>query len=458
MTVEQLHKDRQTNFHRISGHLLFLVLLIYSIVYAAERFTYSDSAWQFFQRMNYEEFYFPSGRYGVVITEIPLYLAVKLHLPFKVLVYVFSSSYILIYYFIWAICIYLLKNTKAGIAILLGTFMGVREGFLHPVTETHQCLIFSILLYAVLSYNFERTSLKFGCTIIVALLVLFSHPVGVFSAGFAVVLYLLEQRTLRSPVALVILAILIIIPLWRFLFPTDNYDASFYNQLKAPEISEGSSENGALNFITLHFSHFYWLPELAGLLTVTWLSVRKEWLKLGLLTIGVCSYVTIACITYRTGDSSILMERAFLPAFFMINLVLAGLMVEDQKINKFLPMTLLLFFALNGIHYINAGCLMYKKRVAYLDKLIQRGINQGSDKYFMAEQDVDRETILIPWALSTETLLYSTFKYGQSISITFENEICDPKSVRLSRDLCLPATDLNPHYFKFSNHEYQLLQ
>src|ERR1044072_1447985 len=109
-----------SSFQRIAGNLLFIVLLIYSIVYAAERLCYIDSAWLFFERVNGEKFSFPGNRYSAFFSEIPLFIATKIHLPFKVLVYVFSTSYILLFYFVWRICTYTLKNPAAGLAILFG--------------------------------------------------------------------------------------------------------------------------------------------------------------------------------------------------------------------------------------------------------------------------------------------------------------------------------------------------
>lgn len=446
-------------FHRITGHLFFLVLLIYSIVYAAERSTYVDSAWQFFQRVNNEGFCFPSQRYGVFLSQLPLFIAVKLHLPYTVLVYVFSTSYILLYYLIWYLCTSRLNNYSAGLAILFCTFMGVREGFIHPVTETQQCVIYSVLLYALLSAEFKNNGLKAISAIVVTLIILFVHPVGVFTAGFGVALSMVEKKEFKKLLPWSVIFLLLSVTLWRFLFPIDNYDAAIYDQLKGSSTARETDQiNGAMNFLLIHFTHFYWLPELAGLIAIVWLTLRKDWMVLSLTIGGVVGYTVIAAVTFRNGDSSILLERAFLPAFFMVNLVIGGVIVNNVRHNKWIPILLVLFFMINGIRYINAGCLMYKKRVQYLDEIVQKAISQGRDKYVLSESNANMEKILVPWALGTETLLYSKFKYDKCVTITLEPDACSPEFVRLTRDVCLPVAELNPNYFQLSTNPYTELK
>lgn len=446
------------NYHLI-GHLFFITVLVYGIVYAIERVTYVDSAWQFFLRANDETFIFPSNRYGVVFSQLPLFISTKLHVPFKLLIYIFSVSYILLYYFVWWLCSFKLRNGAAGLAIVFCMFMGMREGFIHPVTETQQCLMFSVLLYAIMQYPIQKSFLKYTLAMLCAVLILVTHPVGLFTAGFSVLLSMTESKNFKSVYHWSVLGVLIGFSLYRFFVPIDNYDAAIYDQLKSTGIAQRSFlDSGALHFLKIHFPHFYWLPELAGGIALIWLLLQRQFLKAGLLFFCVISYITIAVVTFRDGDSSILLERAFLPAFFMINLVIGGLIVNEIKINKWIPLVLTVFFIVNGIRFINAGCLMYKKRVAYLDELVQKGIQQGHDKYYILETNADMEKILVPWALGTETLIYSKFKYDTCISITLNNETCSPADVRVTKTQCVPVDDLNPHYFHLSKNEYTELK
>jgi hypothetical protein len=447
-----------TSFHRIAGNLFFLVLLIYSIVYAAERVTYIDSAWQFFYRVNNEGFLFPSGRFSVFVSEIPLFIAVKLHLPFSLLVYTFSVSYIILYYLVWRLCTFTLKNPAAGLAIILSAVLGIRESFLHPVTETHQCIVFSCLLWALLNYDFKREILKISWACALTLFILFIHPISVFTIGFVLLFFIVEKKAFRNYLPWLLTGIILLVSLWRFLAPTDPYDAAQFSLLKNNSAISSLTESGALNFIKIHFTHFYWLPELAFVLAAIWLAIRKEWLKLSALILSVAAYLIIAFITFSRGDSSIMIERVFLPALFMVNLAIADLLAREKRMNKWIPMVLVVFFLVNGIRYVNAGCLMYKKRVAYIDALVKEGIAQGNDKYLLPDAKMDKERILVPWAFGTETLIYSKFKYDKCISISMKDEACPPGNCRLTSTLCLPVAELNKQYFQLSNRPYAELK
>lgn len=448
-----------TSFQRITGNLFFAVMIVYSIVYAVERTTYVDSAWIFFQQINGETFACAWERFPAAIPEIILFLGAKLHLSINALVYVFSISYILLNYSIWALCTRIFKSPVAGLVVILGMVMGIRELFVHTITETHQCIAYSALLYAVMQHDFQtKKAIQVVCIAAVGLVLLFSHPFAIFTASFVLLYYLVEHRNLKNPGIPIVVFLIVTVVILNIVHPPQVYGEQVYNHMSDNNTDVGFWNSHALEFITIHFTHFYWLPELAGLILVVFLLQRREWLRAGLTFSGVILYLIIAFMTFANGDSSIMMERIFLPAFFMINLALADLLFRENRIPKWIPMIVVLFFIVNGIRYINAGCLMYKKRVAYLDELVLKAIAQGNDKYILSDAAADKDKILVPWALGTETLIYSTLKYNKSVTVTLEPEGCDKTSVRLTKATCLPVTELNPHYFSLSSNEYQLLQ
>ncbi|MDQ3111432.1 MAG: hypothetical protein M3R17_16215 [Bacteroidota bacterium] len=429
------------------------MLFIYAVVYAAERTTYVDSAWLFFKGVNNENFAFGWERFGAFISEIPLFIAVKLHVPFKALVYTFSLGYPLLYYFVWCLCTYKLKNAVAGLVILFGMIMGVRETFLHTVTETHQLIVYSALFFAVLEYEFKNNLLKKIIAGITLFLVLFTHPFGLFTAGFVLLYHIVKTKKWKDSLPLIVLLFLSVAGTALFFWFDKTYNAAQFAQFKNPSLG-GSTGNFALGFIRMHFFHFYWMPEVAALIAGVWLIARKEWLKLVALTFSVTIYMLIILVAFRNGDASIMMERIFLPAFFMVNLILADLMANEKRINKWIPMVLAVFFLVNGIRYINTGCLLYKKRVAYLDQIVKDGIAAGHDLYYLSPEKTDKERILAGWALGTETLIYSKFKYDKCISISTNDEICPPGTWHTKISTCQPVQDLSPHYFQLSGRAY----
>jgi hypothetical protein len=443
-----------TTFHRIAGNLLFGVLFVYSIVYAIERVTYVDSAWLFFHGVNTESFSCTWERFSAFISEIPLYTAVKLHLPFKALVYVFSAGYILLFYIVWRICTYKFKNPVAGLLILFGLTLGIRELFLFTVTETHQCIVYSALFFAIIEYDFRKKQLKYFLACVAALFIMFTHPLGIFTIGFALLYYTIERKNIKDPLIWLVAVIMIVSSLVNMIHTEMLHEVSPYSQLKNPGSFWSSIFNSkALDFLKIHFTHFYWVPELVAVIVFAWLIIKKEWLKLALTSLSVIAYLIITFITFRNGDSSIMTERIFLPVFFMINLVFADLLIK-QKTNTWIAASLIIFFLANGIHYINGGCLMYKKRVAYLDDLVQQGIAQGNDKYILTNAKADKEKILVPWAFGAETVIYSKYRYDRCVIFWNDEPACTDGNCRITTELCLPVNELNQTYFHLSPAKY----
>lgn len=441
---------------KIFGNLVFLVFIIYTIVYAIERTTYIDSAWIFFRQLNTEGFAAAPERWAAFIPELFLFAGIKIGLPFKALVYLFSVSYILWYSIIWRLCVYKLNNPIAGVVILLGLFMGIRESFLHTVTEIHQVIVYGAMLFAVLQYgSFTNISVKRLVIFLVVTLILFTHPTGSFIAAFVLIYFLIHDGNFKNPFILTTLIIVTLFALWTYFHPANPYDAEQIGLLSKNSSFDFTGSH-AFDFIIMHSKRFYWLPELALVFVLMRFALSRQWIKLGFTLLSVLFYLLIVIVTFRKGDSSIMLERAFLPAFFMINLALADILVS-AKINKWIPIGLVIFFFVCGIKFINDGCLRYKKRVAYLDTLIQSGIKSGNDKFYLANDAVDPDKILVPWAFGTETLIYSKFKYDKCISITVDNPDCPPATFEAVSDFCIAVKDLNPAYFSLSQSGYQEL-
>ncbi|HTL81893.1 MAG TPA: hypothetical protein VL651_09330 [Bacteroidia bacterium] len=441
-------------FQKYFGHFVFLILLFYSIYYSTERTCYVDSAWQFFQRVNDETFVFPFMRYGVFFSEIPLFLAVKFHLPFHLLVYIFSASYIVLYYLVWRLVTYTLKNPAAGLTIVLGMFMGIRENFLHTVGELHQAIVFSALLFAILNYQWRSVYRKTIFGISVALLVMFTHPLGAFAAGFAVLFTMICEKKITMANA-VVLALIGIIVILRFIFPDNINDAGQYARVRnSSSYLTSFSESGALRFLLIHSRHFYWLAELMLLVTLLWMCVARKWFALCVYLFSLTTYLLLAVTTFHDGDSSIMVERLFLPALFMIDLVFASLVFEYNGKLKPALVLLVLFFTVNGIRFINAGCLFYQQRDLHLAELIKKTKDAGSDKSMILKSDINGEQMMVTWALGAESLVYSTITDGKSTLVSADNGKCPDGFLQLADQSFYTTSQLNRKYFILSDKPY----
>ncbi len=81
----------------IIGHFSFLILFFLSIFYYKQRIVFIDTVFQFFKIVNFGQFNIEAGRYSAVFSQIPLLLGVKAHLSLRLLMLIYSISFIAIY-------------------------------------------------------------------------------------------------------------------------------------------------------------------------------------------------------------------------------------------------------------------------------------------------------------------------------------------------------------------------
>lgn len=448
-------------FLKIVGHLTFLVLIILALVYAPERTSFVDSAWQFFARVNTESFVYPESRYGVIISEIPLFLAIKLGVPFEILVYIFSVSYILLYYLVWWLCVYTLKNPVSGLALLFWLCIGMNFSFVHIVTESHQAIAYSILLFALLDNKTGiRQKFLFPLLAGVAVLALFCHPFAFFTLAFIAVWPVIKDGNYRNSGSWLIISIALLITLSRFYFFHGSYDAQHYERLKSMPIADILTKGSyPLQFYGLVLREQYILSTIVILFTVGLLLVHKNRRLLTGMLVSVILYMGVMSVGLHNGDSHIMMERVYLPAFLMVYLVLGEQLCTPgfrfiRTMYFLIPLALLA-----GMYQLNQGGIVYRKRAEYLCELMQLGqqiSGTEQDKFFITQTEADSAKIQIFWSLGTETLVLSRFHLGQNITLAVSDSLppCDDDYYMPSNTSFVPISYLNAKYFSLSKRRY----
>ncbi len=439
---------------KITGHITFLLLLALVLVYAPERTSYVDSAWQFFDRVNYGHFFFVESRYGVFLSEIPLWIAVKCGVPFNALVYIFSASYILLYYGVWWLCVYPLKNAAAGLALLLWLCIGMNFSFMHTVTESQQAMVYSVLAFALLT-NVPglRRRVQLPLLLGVSVLALFCHPFAFFSLAFVAAWPVMKNRDYRNTGSWLIIVLVLLVTIIRFYFFHGPYDAQHYDRLKALPFAEIAAHGSyPLQFYALVFGEQYIVPTLVIITAVIMLLLHKNYRLLFWMLLAVLLYMGVMAIGLHNGDSHIMMERIYLPAFLMIYLVFAEQLTAKEfrfarVMNFLVPLALL-----GGLYQLNQGGIIFRKRADYLCGLMQQGQQQygaEQDKFFLPAAQADAAKIQVNWALGTETLVLSQFRFGKSMTLysADSSSACGGSSYMRSSTMCVPVKDLNKNYF-----------
>ena len=438
--------------------LAWISLLILSLVFAAERVSFTDSAWQFFQKLNSESFVFPQDRYGIFWMAIPSWIGIRLGLPLSSQIYLFSAGYIAMYFLLWWICFYPLKNPKAAWLVLLSVILGTRQSFVHPISETHEALAFGALFWAILESDFKPWTKYFFSLAVLANTMLI-HPIAVFVLGFVLLSNWLLSPKPNKPLLFSLLAGLVAWSFTRFLYSSGNYDAGQYALLKNIQPSDLIPWKWvSLKFLATRSYYLYWPTGiLAGWTLLTWWKQGKK-MEIFILFGAITAYTLLAIITFRTGDSDYMMEKNFLPSVFMVSLLFLHTLFADSESN--LGKNWLIMVCLAGIFICWRGISIFSTRLQAIDSLIELSMKQGHSKSYVLERDLDSKTYLVTWGLGVETYLRALTKYQQNVSIFIQNDSLPP--LKSSDFRAVPwqsynNNQLNPSFFPHDTASYYRL-
>jgi hypothetical protein len=441
--------------------ILWGILLILSLVYAAERVSFADSAWQFFQKLNSEQFIFPQFRYGVFWMAVPSWLFIKLGFPLPAQLYLFSFSYMAFYAFLGWICHGPLKNPKAGWLVLLCLILGTRQSFVHTISETHEVLAFAALFYAVLQ-SALRPYVKWPLALLIMGNTMLTHPIAVFVLAFVVLVEVVKLEKEKMGIQLGLLGALGLWSVSRFLFSSGNYDAGQYALLKDIGVNDLLPWHWvSLKFLATRSYYLYWPTGIVAVWSFIQLWKSGQKWKAFLLFGFVGIYTLIALVTFRAGDSDYMMEKNFLPSVFMVSLIFLDTLFSCEGAKLEIGSRWLLFICIGGLFICWRGIQVFSLRLEKMDQLIEASLARNQSKSYVFASELEEETMLATWALGVETYMRSLSHLGKPCTIY---SVTTTKEIQHTNDLVavpwenISKEKLNPKFFFSDTTHYQLLQ
>ena len=444
------------------GHLSFLVLLIASVYFYKERILFADSAFQFFKIVNFEKINVEAYRYGAILPELPVLLAMKLGFSLKLLIITYSVAFIGLYYFIFLLCTKLLKNTPASLAIILVIIMCVSESFFYPVTETHQSLVFSVLLFAILQYPSFRNSLVqilLASTVIIASFL--AHPVAIYPITFIIGYSAIDKKQLRSIMPYTLLILLVGMAVAKVGLTNENsYEGKFFSELfKSPSIILDLPFAYSTKFLIKRIFGLYQWVAILELILILYFILKKEYMKL-FWQLGISGFfLVVTLLTYNKGDSDMLMERAFMPLALLVSIPLLKEMLENNYQYRMLKLSFLSLIIVVSFSRINTQGKVFRERTRFNQELMAKTAKLPNRKFIVASSELQKHHYTY-WSHSFETLILSSItKNIPTQTIYPANDVSqltkyteNADNIFLGADFWLEwnIDDLNHKYFNLS--------
>ena len=393
-----------------------LACLILSWVFAQERVLNTDNSAFFFNLVNTEQVSVAEKRYSAELPQYPAYVAIKLGASLNTILHIFSISYTLLYLVIFGLILFLCKHQEAAIALALSLLLGVFHSFYHLVTETHQAIAWTLLCYAFLGSNLKPLLKSIGI-VLSFLLALFAHPAAVFMLAFVLVWEVVSKQNFKSWWHYVAFIGLVVFAVLRSKMNAGNYDATQYENLfKSLGNLQQFFQWNSVGFITDRPVLYAW-PLLLWMAALLALAIRQQWLKLGLLLLGPLAILIIAAATFSNGDSQMMMEKAYMPAWTMIAIGSSFLFVSEGSLGLAASLFLVLFFAAALIHINMAGNKQFKPRLQAMDKVIEAFKASKQQKFWCLEPTAPGVWRSNWWATANDMLVRSTITTGKSLTL-----------------------------------------
>jgi len=420
MILKTLHSNKSLF---IQGYLAFFLILVFSLIFYKERILMFDTVFQFFKILNFEKFNIEACRYSTFIPQIPLLLGIKMNLPIETCMYVFSVSFVVFYFLIFLFIAKTLQNIAVGLAFILIMISNVDQCFFYLTTETHQALAYSVLLFALRFYDFKNRVVEFILITVLIILSFFAHPVAFFCILFVLAYYFVERNDYKNILNYVYIVIAIVLMLLKLLTtPSDSYEGSFFsalfNFIKNPDIKFYS-----VVFLLKHIYPLYWVNLFSLVLLVLMVKKSNNKHKVIFFISSFFVFLIILFLTFKKGDSSVMMQRAYLPLSFFTILPLFYELRNHAKSNLIIS---LFFIVVATISFIRIGKegIYLQSKTKELDTIITQAYQKtGKHKFLLDKSKHDYTYEIKSWAFPFMTLVYSSMKYDPAITMNFVDNV-----------------------------------
>jgi hypothetical protein len=458
----------------IGGLLFFLCMLIFSIVYFKERMLYYDSANNTFKLVQFENFAIPALRYSKLLVQLIPVALLKLNFSLKIIVISYSVSFVLLYYTLFHLAVFKLKNLGAGLLIIFVLVVGVRHAFYYTTTETPQGLAYLGLFLAWLYFSSDQAvnGFKFySIGLLIILLAFFSHPITLFPLLFIIGFHMIDTKSFKKSRAYILIGIIALIYIAKFaVTPANSYEGSFFSRfVDYKSLLNDFGKSYSFRFMKPRMYSIYLITWIGFLITSSYYFVSKKYLKLAFYLAFSGIFIIILFLTFQKGDSNIAMEKNIMPLNFIIlmPIIIEIFRRKDVNIIRISAYLLLAFSILWSSYHVFNTRKVYHKRIVYLEQMINVARQQDNKKFIIKKEVLNPNKIMVEYALSTETLLLTSIEGpDSSLTIHYVSNRMKNKFRTDMEDLffftqywpTIPMDQLNKRFFHLPDGKYSELK
>ena len=405
---------------------LLSVLLLLSVWFYKERMTFIDAPHNLFLIINDGHLHIEEHRYGSFISQLLPFAAIKLHLPLKWIMVLYSISFNLFFLGAGLLLFFRFKAYKLVILLALYLTLFASATFYWPNNEVHQGISWLLLAFGLNCYMADK---KYP-TVYAAVLFIFSfylaiwtHPL-VMLAGLFLWYFLWlgrdnwpfsKSQSIAYSIVLLILAFIKFNTGMHHGYDSSKIDAVTHFQ---PGMIMDVFRSSQMHFFIRKCFTGYCLFSflfVSGILCLIW---QKKYLLVVLTTCAAAAYLLLICITFPDGNGyDFYMESEYMPLTIICCVPFIYYLLPVLK-GKYGLIILGIIFSIR-MGYILQAAPAFTARVALLekinDKLKQKNISKATISYCTPESD---STLIMSWGAPVESIFISQMN-GEKPQRTF---------------------------------------
>jgi hypothetical protein len=425
----------------LAGHGLFGLLSALSIVFWQERTLILDAAFQSYLLICDSEPAIMVQRFGVLPIQLLPLAGVWLGLSLPKVLMLFSLSYVLFQWCLFAISLHGLRNNRAAIAIALFNILLSGDCFYWMQNELLPAVSLLFVLIALAEKQAPYSSRILFLFALLSITLFFLHPLMVFPLGYVLCFFGFDARASvsRSALLRIYLFFTLAFCLKYVLQPPNFYDRGMTGQfVREFELSMlfqlHKSEGFALFCQHLDDSMILFLP--LWLLVNIVLTKQKKWLKVLIFNAFILVYAIVLFVRFREDKRWYIIESHLqaMSVFMLLPLLWDVVLSTHFRYLK-AGLALLLCLRLWGIYQNH---MPYTARLMYIKALVRQA--QGRKTVLRPDQ-VNNAILMMQWGLPFETLHTSALASPDSAKVL----VVVPTP---GQDMALPPNDSMPTFLQ----------
>ena len=448
------------------GYAALGALLVLAAVFFRERALFIDIAYQTFLLVNEGSLQVQVYRFGSAVVQVLPWLALKLGAPLGGILLAYSLAFPLLYLFFYWLIVRVLGNPYLGWGLVFLFTLMVLDGFYWPTSEQQQGLGFLLVFWAfVLRFPALGRWWVLALAGLGIIALVFYHPL-VFIPFFFLWGYFGWQESALRHRRFLALALFMIIALalksqiaanW---YDSNKYGVFFSNLLQDfPHYFRYPSHQ---KFLRHSLEYWHALPAALLLLTAYYVA-QKRWLLLAWAWTFCLGHLMLLHIGSPNATYRFYAEVNYMPLVLYTAL---PLVLEWARPRWQQPLVFYLFLGIIAWRLAAIGwhSRPYTARLDWLARQLEQA-PAAANRYFLPQQQVPMDTLVIEWGTAYESLLLSAMPHPDSAKTLlvlpdagqyptlFEEERVFFSGLR-RHDL----QELNPRYFRLGEGRYRRLE